>query len=141
MSIIETANQKYKYSQEYFGKTLDSWVQDVHLQVSKINNWTYRPLNKGAFGYDNFAVSIAYLFESLNSEEKKEDEMANIIHQGWIINYVYWRDNQPWTKGYFKPASPLNDERRNKCALTKFSDLPQKKKIKIFKLLKLFLIF
>lgn len=61
------------------------------------------------------------------------DEIANLIHQGWIINYVFWRDNEPWTFEkikYQKPYKTLNDEQLNICASTHYEDLVEEEKNK-----------
>ena len=112
----ETANKKYKYNDEFYGKKLSEIVDIVHKYYSKKMNWKENTLYPGTFGYDNMAMSIGYaLSETKDLEIKK---LASKIHDGWIINYVYWRDNQPWLTNdfYKKPYSPLGDQRRNECA-------------------------
>ena len=59
--------------------------------------------------------------------------MADLIHQALAINYIYWRDNKPWLRkgeGYTKANKPLNDERRNMCAVSKYEELPEDEKEK-----------
>ena len=89
---------------------------------------------KGAFGYDNLAVSIGYtLSHILTAPHDTIDVVSDLIHQGWCINYIYWRDHQPWlnpTYKYIQPYAPLGDERRNTCAQTVFQDLDQEEKDK-----------
>jgi hypothetical protein len=134
----ETANKQYKYSVKYHNKTLDQWIQIVHKKNAIINKWKVTPLKPGAFGYDNLALSIATVFDNIPdikeyNKEKSDiiETMADLIHKGWIINYLYWRDNKPWqSKEYTKPAQPLGDERRNKCASLDFTKLPEEEKLK-----------
>lgn len=131
-----TANQKYKYDQTYHGHTLDQWIQLVHKNNAEVNKWKYFPLKKGAFGYDNLAISLVYLFlkggDFLQKDCEHVNQLADLVHKGWIENYTYWRDNQPWltNNNYFKPAQALGDDRRNLCASTEFADLPEEEKVK-----------
>ncbi len=76
-------------------------------------------------------MSLCFALNNIDSKST-EIEIADFIHQGWVINYNYWRDHKPWEKEVCrnKPAKPLNDERRNLCAETKFSDLPNDEKEK-----------
>ena len=132
----ETANQKYQYNQTFYGRTLDDWVQLVHKNNATVNNWKYFPLKKGAFGYDNLVISLSYLFTKsgnvLQSQSINNDFLADLVHRGWIENYLYWRDNKPWNSNsnYFKPAQPLGDDRRNLCAKTEYAQLPDEEKVK-----------
>lgn len=127
LNYIGTANGKYSYITSYHGKPLKEWIEKVHAHLSQKSNWEYRPLQPGTFGYDNMACSIARVFEAETDVKTLSlEEIASHVHDGWIENYVYWRDNQPWkTSAHFKaPFNALGDERRNKCASLKFSDLP-----------------
>lgn len=110
---------------------LAEWVVRVHTFNSQYFKWKYMPLKPGAFGYDNIVHSLAHLFANC-SDYSDEEHMADLIHEGWILNYVFWRDNKPFSKNkdYIKPASPLGDERRNTCASTKYSDLVEEEKEK-----------
>lgn len=85
----------------------------------------------GSFGFDNLICSLGKVFES-NIKITDKNEIASLIHEGWIENYIYWRDNKPYEKNklYYKPYDSLNDERRNKCSQTKFEDLSQEEKNK-----------
>ena len=130
-----TANQKYKYNQVFHGHSLDSWIQIVHKNNAEVNKWKYFPLKQGAFGYDNLAISLAYMFtqgDSFLVNDNQTDNLANLIHKGWTENYLYWRDNKPWltNTNYFKPAQALGDDRRNLCANTNYCDLPEDEKVK-----------
>lgn len=133
MSIAtQTANKKYRYSDIFHGLSLDTWVQEVNRLNCIANKWKVNPLKPGGFGYDNLAVCIGNLFETTKIDNTNIEELADIIHKGWIINYTYWRDNTPWVenKEYTKPANPLGDERRNNCAITEYKDLPEEEKNK-----------
>lgn len=122
-----TANGKYNLLQLYYYKPLKEWIARVHAHMSKESGWEYRPLQPGTFGYDGVACSIARVFNAKNTVDQMSlEEIASHVHDGWVENYVYWRDNTPWINSnlYKPPYSPLGDERRNKCAALKFSDLP-----------------
>lgn len=134
MEAIHTANGQYSYDEEFYGKSLHVWVQLAHKANCITNNWKVIELNKGAFGYDNLVLSLANALSSNNKINKKNVEIiANLIHQGWAINYIYWRDNNPSSNKQYKyinAFSPLNDERRNNCAITDYINLSQDEKDK-----------
>ncbi len=114
---------------------MEEWVEIVNKYNSMMNHWKYNKLQAGAFGFDNIVLSLYYLFENSKSSDLTKDnieKLSDLIHQGWIVNYVYWRDNQPWKKNkdYIKPSSPLGDKRRNDCAATKYNDLSEEEKEK-----------
>ena len=108
--------------------TLDSLVQETHKHNCEVNGWQFKPLLRGAFGYDNLCLSIAKLLDC-NQMQLTDEKAAEIVHDGWVQNYLYWRDNSPWTN---TSVNPIGDERRDKCAATKFIDLPQEEKDKDF---------
>jgi len=132
MEPNETANKYYKYDTEFYGEPLKDLVQKLHEYNCKENGWFFRKLNIGCYGFDNLAICIGHTFDSINSDSLV-GEIADILHKSWIINYVYWRDNQPWLNdivNYIKPFKPINDERRNICAITEYKDLPEDEKQK-----------
>ena len=128
-----TANKKYTFSTIYQGKPLADWIVITHREMSRLSGWKYMPLNPGTFGYDNQAHSAALALTNYK-EGMTRDEMASIVHDGWITNYTYWRDNKPWktdpSKLYKQPAKPLGDKNRNTCAETPYDKLPQDEKDK-----------
>ena len=127
MEAIMTADGKYSYDMLINGISLHDWVTEVNKYNSIKNGWKIFPLKKGAFGYDNLAMCIGYIHSKIDSDTTLE-EMADMVHEGWILNYVYWRDNQPWNRAdyiYHKPTNKLGDDRRNKCAETSHRMLPK----------------
>ena len=119
MPPTQTANQKYDY------EALHPYITHAHQNLSEKSGWVYQPLQPGTFGYDNLAMSIGYMLEYYQAN-KPIDFYANLIHIGWAINYIYWRDYQPYLtfpELYIKPFNPLEDERRNTCAKTDFKNL------------------
>jgi hypothetical protein len=136
---MTTANGQYQYDAIFFEKTLDEWIQITHKHNSISNGWSYFPLKRGAFGYDNLAMSIGHilsLYPDMINYSKNDtdiiDALAEGVHKGWTVNYLYWRDHEPWKKNqnYIKPAQTLGDSRRNHCAETQYSDLPEEEKKK-----------
>ena len=135
-----SANQKYKFSEVYFDRTLDEWVNIAHLYLSKQSGWEFYPLRPGAFGYDNLIASLVHLFnhkklKNCDFSDLQSDDfesMAKLVHDGWVENYTFWRDNAPFMKNnsFKKPSSSLGDERREKCAKTDYFDLPAEEKDK-----------
>lgn len=134
MEAFQTANKMFHYNQKFYGKTLDTWIQNAHKYNCEKNNWKYYPLQKGAFGYDNLAISIGYVFLYYNFDNVySKIIVADLIHQGWSINYLYWRDYNPQNNSEYKYIAPyksLNDERRNICANTQFLHLDKEEKDK-----------
>ena len=136
MEAIATANNLFQYNQEFYGIPLDTWTQDAHKYNCDKNNWDYFPLKKGCFGYDNLAVSIGFALSLYVYDEHDHDQtllVADWVHQGWVKNYTYWRDNCPQDNPvyrYIPPFYPLNDERRNTCAITPFHYLDKEEREK-----------
>jgi hypothetical protein len=128
----ETANKSYKYNDSFFGKKLSDIVNSVHKHYSEKMKWTYKPLFPGTFGYDNLAISIAYTLSSIKNKKYEINELATLVHEGWIINYLYWRNNKPYLTNeiYKKPYNPLGDERRDKCASLSFDQLDKEEQDK-----------
>ena len=132
---MKTANSKYSYKRVIFDKTIDEWVQKAHQYNCQQNGWKFYPLKKGGFGYDNLVLSLMRPLKAIEKDRdvlKKRKKIARLVHKGWCENYIYWRDHSPFKtdSAYTKPSKPLNDERRNKCAVTKYKDLPQEEKDK-----------
>ncbi len=128
MSIATvTANGKYNYNEQFGDKTLTEWADICHKELSRVSKWKYIPLKAGSFGFDNMIISIGYLFE--NFEKNELEHLAELIHKGWTINYIYWRDNKPKAP-YLSPAKPLGDKRRNDCAIIPYKNLPEDEKEK-----------
>jgi uracil-DNA glycosylase len=91
-------------------------------------------LQPGAFGYDSMCMSIGRLFQNLTFDV---ETASDIVHEAWIENYTYWTANKPWkgsathAKGvYRKPKNAFGDERHERCAATKYADLPDDEKEK-----------
>ncbi len=130
-----TANNIYKYDTIYFNKSLDEWIQEVHINNLKYYGWKNIPLKRGCFGYDNIAISLNLLFDQILNDKTILDNKllcAHYIHLGWTMNYIYWRDYKPWltNNNYIKPSKSLNDSRRNNCAKLSFNDLDDEEKEK-----------
>ena len=132
MTATKTANGCYSYSQLYYNEPLDSYIQYAHKVLSEKSGWNYKPLIKGSFGYDNLAVSIGHMLEKY-TPDKPYDTYASLIHEGWSINYLYWRDHLPGHNNpelYISPYTPLGDKRRNQCAETCYEMLTEEEKTK-----------
>lgn len=139
MELLEaeqSANGYYKYNQKIYYMTLDSWAQESNIFNCISNNWAITPLKRGSFGYDNLVVSLGHTLINCNNYTDNIDNIeiiADLIHKGWTINYSFWRDNCPWNNTvykYYEPSNPLNDERRNNCAILDYRDLSQYEKDK-----------
>lgn len=134
LEAIQSANGEYKYNRQFYYMTLDNWAQESNIFNCISNNWNISPLKVGSFGYDNLVVSLGYTLSKCKIfTEENIDTIADLIHQGWTINYIFWRDNTPWTNTeykYYKPFSQLGDERRNNCAILEYHELSQEEKDK-----------
>lgn len=134
---LSTANGEYKYNEVYFGKSLNYWIQFVHRSNCLKNGWNYTPLKKGGYGYDNIAVCLGDFFNNIESYNETTSPIN--IHNSWMKNYLYWRDNKPWLDSSFlykRPYKSLGDDRRNSC-LVPYQKLPengQKKDIQLSKI-------
>jgi len=124
-----TANGLYSFGTVFYGKHLREWVEIVDAYVTKQSKWDARPLTPGAFGYDNFAVSIATFFALYITGIRDKQELAAAVHDGWATNYIWWRETVPQPP-YRLPYTPLGDERRNMLAHTPFTRLPDDEKAK-----------
>ena len=146
-----TANGEYPYDDITFGLSMHDWVQKLHEHNCKANGWKFAPLKRGAFGYDNLAMSVGATFIDDRSMvfiddrfctpvkcgraciEEKESDVARAVHEGWARNYIYWRDKTPWNDTnyvYIKPYQELGDDRRNLCAVQKYAELPEEERVK-----------
>ncbi len=124
-----TADGRYCFTEEFYGKPLSEWVYLTHKFMSEQMGWEITHLFPGTFGYDNFAHSVAH---ALLNRERFIEDMARLVHEGWIHNYIWWRDNKPWliNSKYRQPWSPLGDPRREECARLDYADLPEEEKRK-----------
>lgn len=109
----------------------DEFVQKTNQKNCEHFGWKCAPLKKGAYGYDNLVYTVHTVFtrdEDITDLEK----IAELIHDAWTTNYLFWRDNKPYEQnpGYRRPFNPIGDERRDKCASTKYTDLPEEEKNK-----------
>ena len=121
-----SANGKYNYDTIYLNKTLDELVNLAHKENCLVNKWYYNPLHRGMFGYDNLVCSLSYACNLLNQNNVVTDvELATAIHDGWIENYTYWRDNKPYVNNtsYKAPNKPLGDIERNLSASLSYDKL------------------
>lgn len=127
-----TACGKFKYDEIIREHKLCDLIQGANKFNAETHGWIYKPLLSGGFGYDNLAMSIGNALMNC-SDKPYIDELSNLIHEGWIQNYVYWRDNSPFVNSIFykKPYLPLGDETRNKNAVTPFELLDEDEKEKV----------
>lgn len=135
LEAIRSANGEYDYDTKLYYMTLNDWVQEAHKINCISYNWNFSPLKRGNFGYDNLIVSIGYtLINCKKFTEENIETVACMIHEGWIINYTYWRDNEPWLNNpvykYIRPFVSLGDERRNTCAKLDYNQLSPEEKDK-----------
>ena len=143
--FFPSLKEEWKLSQTALGfdiyekwadKTLNDWVQDLHLHLCKHKGWEYVPLVVGQFGYDDLASRITsalcYLFSASNQTAVTEDDIAHEVHWGFSENYVYWREKLPYESDirFHPPHRPLGDAYRDKLASLKFADLSDHEKEK-----------
>ncbi len=119
-----TANKQYSFDMKLLSNTLSTLVNECHKYYSNEMKWSNTTIYPGQFGYDAMAVSLAYAINEMK-QDTSETDIAKLVHDGWCINYVYWRDNKPYDtdKNYKKPFNALGDERRDLCAKQSFDEL------------------
>jgi hypothetical protein len=131
-----TADQSIDYYENYNGKSLLLWAQIAHRDLAIKSGWGPASLPKpGSFGFDSLVHSIKTLIQEIQHLELTKDNVdvaAYFIHQGWIKNYVYWRDMKPWKSNtlYARPSNTLGDEKRNSAASTKYQLLSEEEQSK-----------
>ena len=128
ITALTTANGRHLY------QLYDTLAQEAHRHFAEVNGWAKSTLRPGQFGYDNMVTSVAWValmdralvFDFDTPRQLTVEEAADLIHQGWTENYLYWRDQKPFlqNRGYQKPAKPLGDPRRDSCAQATFAQLP-----------------
>lgn len=128
---VRTANGAHRYDDVSFGLSLHEWVQKLHAHNCAASGWAAAPLRRGAFGYDNLAMSVAAVFLDEDAGPPSPLDVSSVaarIHAGWAENYVFWRDNAPWSGTfhyvYTKPYAPLGDAHRDLCAVRSYAELP-----------------
>lgn len=126
MSITQTANRKYKFSNKYLDKSLSQWIGDANVEMG----WSRTATTPGTYGYDVMASSIAYGLQEAIEGERNLEKLAQQIHAGWAEMYVYWRDMKPWTVAGYKMPKKAVDEERNKYLELELKDLPEDEKEK-----------
>ena len=125
----QTATGEFDYNQTFYDTTLDELIFLTHKDLSSKLKWKYFPLKRGSFGYDNMAMSIGTMLRTLSNDDI--EQAAELVHQGWVKNYKWWRDIGPHKllpDIYIGPSKPLGDKRRNQLANCKYSDLPESEK-------------
>lgn len=138
---VRTANGAHRYDDILYGITMHEWVQRLHAHNCAASGWSFKPLRRGAFGYDNLASSVAAVFldEEAGPPELVGERPAVVagvaarIHEGWVENYVFWRDNRPWDGLYYvylKPYEALGDPRRDLCASRSYEALSPEERAK-----------
>jgi len=109
---IRTANGVFGYDDVFWGAPLRELVDGAHRALGSALGWRYFPLPPGAFGFDNMAVSLGMVARAALPLD--EEAIAAAVHNGWCINYEYWRDRGPGAP-YRAPPAPLGDARREAC--------------------------
>jgi len=125
----QTANGEFMYDEKFYGYTLDELARMCHKELANVSGWKYVELRKGTFGYDNMVMSVGRV---MRGGEKGEDGMARLVHEGWVSNYIFWRDTKHYMTNleYVKPFNPLGDIRRELCAKLAYDELPEDEKEK-----------
>jgi hypothetical protein len=128
----ETANKQFQYDAIVRGKSLHYWALKANASFCRAKNVKVFSLHRGTFGYDNMIMSIGYAFQETTSMEiLRKSDIASKIRQGWITNYVYWRDNQPYkneNSPYIATHTPLGDDYIDMRALLPYSELSAEEK-------------
>ena len=139
-----TANGMYQYDAPIQTKdgivTLSSLAHKTHEYNSTSNKWPQIVLKEGCFGFDNMCVCVGFINDKLKNTDEicTVEQIANFIHEAWIINYKFWRDYPP-KHPYTQPFKALGDDRRNSLANTPYSKLSDFEKSKDLVIAKFFM--
>jgi len=129
-----TADGRLSFDAVVRGRTLRAWAMLAHDALAAANGWASGPPRTNTFGFNNLVASAARLLEAPDTAPDMALEVAAArVHDGWITNYVYWRDHAPYTTrpdAFARPRYPLDDARRNACAAAAYADLPEEEKAK-----------
>lgn len=153
-NVTSTADGRIAFDTIVNGRTMHAWAAMAHCAMAKVYGWSPNLPQLNTFGWNNLVSSADALLRFVSTNVKKHhpltvdeavveavveavdeavDEAAAAVHDGWVTNYVFWREhtpfvNDPWM--YARPRYPLGDERRNACALASFAELPDDEKDK-----------
>ncbi len=92
-----SASKKYKYTDKYYGRQLNTWVSLVYSDLCMFNGWMNTRLMLGTYAYDSYATSIVYILDNLKIFRNNKFSIyhcALLAHNGWCENYTYWRDHE-----------------------------------------------
>lgn len=127
----ECFNKMCRYDVVIFGKKIIDIANGAHHALSIASGWDYKPLQPGSFGIDNMVCSCYEALKVLKNGNGNIiiETVADAVHRGWVINYLFWRDNEV-VAPYKKPYNKLGDERRDQCAQLAYKDLNDDEKHK-----------
>ncbi len=126
---LHTANGEFRYDNEFNNKSLHLLVSKTYDDFVKEFKWKKSYLPKGSYGYDNIAMSIAYVIKHNNFTDINSS--AEQVHLAWSNNYKWWKNVKPYIllpDLYKKPKKNFNDSRRNKLSMLSYSQLSKKDK-------------
>lgn len=108
-------------------------VNSLHEYNCNCNSWKFTPLNP-CYGFDNLALCLGDYFKAVDSNSSELTNVENVsalVHDSWMRNYLFWRDNEPWVTNprYKKPYNPIKSERRD-ALLVPFDELSDDEKNK-----------
>lgn len=128
---LTTANGRHLY--DLYHKLAEEAHEYLSMSEGKrvVN---FRNFVPGHFGYDSMVTSVAWValtkrtLAELNLAEREitVEEAADLVHQGWTENYLYWRDQEPFlqARGYGRPRTgTLGDPDRDRRAASTFAEL------------------
>ena len=127
-----TANNRYRPNNVFLGEQLIDLVYQLHDYNCTINDWNDEQLETGSYLFDTYANCIGHVFENI-TVSSTSNEIAELIHTAWSLNYIYWRDNLPWKERfeYLKPLHQFGYDKYDKYDKTDilskslYTDLPE----------------
>lgn len=119
-------------------KHLIELAGDMNSHIEKLNGWSgykqWPPITRlgpGRWGTDINVYRITSALAT-TTKESPVDDIAEAVHNGWALCFLYWYENKPW-KGensqYTKPGKNLlkrDKLPRSKLAFNQLDDYQKK---------------
>ncbi len=143
MEAVRDASGCYDFDAAHFGAPLSWWVRELHRYDSDVNCRETPSLETGSFGYSHYACCAEFGLRVMRIEcINTKDKIAAAIFEGWKYNYIYWRDNQPWSNEfqgacgyrYIAPHRSFDDKTRDIDSRFYYDELSESSKLKSVRL-------
>ena len=118
-----------------FNKTLNTWVNEVHTNITKIYNSKKFKIYVEDFSFDSYACILYGILKNIDNDDiinavqnnLDKSKFIQIAHKAWCDNYIFWKnlENKPVSKKY------VNTSERNNRA-TKFVNNLDEEELEVY---------